>query len=206
VLLAATAAAIAVATGVITALVLLPGGSGGNPNTSGTFYTRGNFVKTGVLWRLKIEDSNYGNGCSITVTDVHTGSQILQKDSLYGLSYFQMYQKGSFRWQVPNKAGCPASALPGPGAYMLPFSWSQLGSLGDTFAFPAPPHGVAVRVTQYHGTSTCDFTLNDVNDGQPLSTATATQGKRDTVTLDPSQGKTVYLETDGCKFRVSPAR
>jgi hypothetical protein len=213
ILLAAAAAATAVliATGVIIALVLLPGGSGGNPHASATdFYTRGNFVRTRVLWRLKVED-NYGPGCSITVTNVRTGSQILQQEGLYGLSYFQMHQKGSFRWQVPNRAGCPASAEPGPGPEpgaldTLPFNWSQLGSLGDTPAFRAPPHRVAVHVIQYHGTSTCDFSLNDVNDGQSLATATATQGKHDTVKLDPGQSKTVYLETVRCKFRVSAAR
>jgi hypothetical protein len=214
ILLAAAAAAVLIAGGVITALVLLPGGSGGNPPARATdFYTHRNFVRTTVLWRLRIEDFNYGPGCSITVTNDNTGSQILHKDSLFGLSYFQMYQKGSFRWQVPNTAGCPASAEPGPGPepgayplHTLPFTWSQLGSLGDTPAFRAPPHRVAVHVIQYHGTSTCDFSLKDVNDGQSLETETATQGKHDTVKLDPGQSKTVYLETVGCEFRVSAAR
>ena len=63
-----------------------------------------------------------------------------------------------------------------------------------------------MHVSKYNATSTCDFSLKDVKDGQSLATATATQGKHDTVKLDPGQSKTVYLETVRCKFRVSFAR
>jgi hypothetical protein len=199
VVLAVAAAAVAVAGGVIAALVLLTGGSGGNSPTSGNFHTSGKSVTASAPWRLKFEDDGYGNGCSLTLTDVHSGAQILRVDGLYSTSVFQIHQTGSFRWRV-NDPRCIAVALPGSGTAKLPFTIDQ-GGYTDAFAAPAQ---VAARVKDYHGSSYCQFTLFDPADGQQLDFAKAEPG-HDTVVLDPGGRKTVYLGTDNCGVRVSAA-
>jgi hypothetical protein len=203
VLLAAAATAAAIAGGVTVALVLLTGGPGGNPGNGNP----ANGPKTYTAsepWRLKIEDHIEGsndNGCSFTLTDADSGTQILQEGSLYVGSTFQIHQTGSFRWQV-NNPGCLVAALPGPGTSKLPFAWDQSGA-GDTDAFAARAM-VAVHVTDFRG-SQCTFTLKDPTDGRSLDIQTATRGTNDTVTLDPSGSKTVYLHTDSCLSQVSAA-
>ncbi len=202
VLLAAAAATVAIAGGVTAALVLLTGGPDRNsgrenpPNGPNTY-------TAGAPWRLKTEDHIQGNdnGCSITLKDAQSGTQILRVDSLYVSSTFQIHQTGSFRWQVTNP-GCLVAALPGPGKTKLPFAWDQSG-VGDTDAFAAPAM-VAVQVTDFRG-SRCDFELHDSADGRLLDLQTATKGKNDTVKLDPGGSKTVYLHTEDCVSRVYPA-
>ena len=193
------AAGVALTGGVIAALVLLSGGSGGRHPANGP-----NTYTASAPWRLKIENhiSRNDNGCSITLTDAHSGTQILREDGLYVSSTFQIYQAGSFRWQVNNQ-GCQVAALPGPGTWKLPFSLDQ-SDAGDTDAFAAPAM-VAVDVKESRVGSQCEFTLYDPADGQSLDIKTATQGKNDTVLLDPGGSKTVYLGTNGCVFRVYAA-
>lgn len=185
----------------ITALVLLPGGSGGNPHTSGNFHISGTSVTAGAPWRLQIENDGYGNGCTITLTDVHSGTQILREESLYSLSVFQINKTGTFRWYV-NDRRCHATALEGPGAYKLPFPWSQHGA-GDTPAFTASGP-VAVRVTAWNGDSGCILTLKNATDGQPLESRTATP-HNNPVTLNPGSSRSVYLSISNCDVIVSTA-
>jgi hypothetical protein len=203
VLLAAAATAAAIAGGVTIALVLLTGSPGGNSG-NGNSANGPNTYTASAPWRLKIEDHIQGNdnGCSITLTDAHSGTQILREDSLYVSSTFQIHQTGSFRWQV-NNPGCQVAPLPGPGTWKLPFAWDQ-SDAGDTYAFPAPAM-VAVHVTDFRGAQ-CTFTLFDPTDGRPLDIQTATRGKNDTVMLDPGGSKTVYLRTTACVSRVYAVR
>ena len=201
VLLAVAAAAVAVAGGVIAALVLLTGGSGGNSPTSGNFHTSGKSVTASAPWRLKVDDriSGNDNGCTITLTDAHSGQRILLPGGLYGTSMWQIHQTGSFRWQV-NDPGCLVAAVAGPGTDKLPLAWP---AGGDSDAFAAPPR-VAVQVKDYNGNSECLITLRDPANGQQLDFARA---ERDinTVMLNPGGRRRSYLGTDNCGVRVSAA-
>ena len=197
----AVAAATAAIGAVVAALVLLFGGSDGNPRTGATFHTKGNSLTAGAPWRLKLVDEGYGPGCSITLIASRSGTPILQVGGQYGSSTLQIHQTGSFRWRV-NDPRCHAAALPGSGSLKLPFSWDQ-SDIGDTDAFAAPDR-VAVQVKDFRG-SECKFTLYGQTDGQELDLETATRGKNETARLNPGQRKTVYLGTDDCVFRVYAA-
>jgi hypothetical protein len=203
VLLAAAAAGVAILGGVIATLVLLPGGSGGNSQASGGFYTSKNPFTANAPWRLKIENNGYGNGCSLWLIDTHSGTQTHLADSLYVTSTFQISATGTFRWRV-NNPQCNVVALPGTGTDKLPFSIDQSGA-GDTAVFAAPVK-VAVRVKDWHGDSSCDFRLYDPASGVELDFATATRGQDDTVTLDPAGRKRAYLALESCGVEVSAAR
>ena len=202
ILFATAAAGVAVTGGVIAALVLLSGGSGGNSG-GGNPANGPNAYTASAPWRLKIEDhiSGNDNGCSFTLTDAHSGTQIRREDGLYVSSTFQIYQAGSFRWQV-NNPGCQVAALRGSGTRKLPFPWDQ-SDAGDTDAFVAPAM-VAVHVKDFKG-SQCVFTLYDPANGRSLDIQTATRGKKDTVMLDLGGSKTVYLGTNACVSRVYAA-
>jgi caspase domain-containing protein len=199
-ILFAVAAAVAIAGGGIAAFLLLSGGSGTNSHTALNFHTSGKTVTAGAPWRLKFEDDGYGNGCSITVTDVRSGAQVLREDSLYMNSVFQIHQTGSFRWHV-NDPRCNAVALPGSGTATLPFTAPQGGD-SDAFAVHAK---VAAHVKDFRGSSYCRFALYDPADGQQLDFSDATPG-HDTVVLDPAGRKTVYVGTDNCAVQLSTAR
>ena len=203
-LLAGVAAAVVVAGGAIAAALLAgsPGGSsgtgdgtggGGNAGASTGSYT------ASAPWRLQVGDHMRPNdsGCSITLTDSH-GNQVLQHDSLYVVSVFQVQQTGSFAWRAPR--GCLVAALAGSGAVELPFAIDQSGD-GDTPAF-APPARVSVRAMDYHGDADCTFQLHDATDGRLLDFKTAKPGQ-DTVTLASSGSRTVYLGLSNCGVHVS---
>jgi Caspase domain len=199
ILLAAAGAAVVV--GGVIAGVLLTGGSGGTSHSSAEFQTSGNTVTSGGPWRLKIDDriSPNDNGCTITLTDTHSGQQIRHLESLYGTTMFQIYQAGSFRWQV-NDRGCLVAPQAGPGKYKLPFAWPQGG---DSDAFATSPD-MTVQVKNYNGSPDCKITLNDPTNGQTIDFQTATRGKAsDTVTLNANGHPTAYLSDLICAVRVS---
>jgi Caspase domain len=204
-ILLAAAAAIVAAGGVITALVLLTGGSGANSGSNATAgASTGTFVAHGP-WRLKIDDriSGHDHGCTVTLTDAHSGQQIRQPGlaGLYGTYMFQIHQAGSFRWQVNNPA-CIVVPIPGPGRDRLPLAWQQGG---DSDAFVAPTE-VAVQVKDYNGSPDCRITLNDPTSGQAIDFQTATPGKtNNTVKLNAGGHPTAYLSGLTCAVRVSPA-
>jgi hypothetical protein len=205
VVLAAAAAAVVVAGGAITAVVLLTGGSGGNSGSSGNAGTSPNSYTATGPWRLQIRnDIQKYVSCRVTLTEAHSVTPILQTDSLYKTSTFQIYQTGFFRWRA-NDLGCKVAAIPGSGTFTLPFAWDQAED-GDTPAFVAPPQGVAVQVTDYHGGQRCDFTLYNPANGQKLDIKTATQGKgNDTVTLHTLGIQKVYLDVSDCRVLVKSA-
>ena len=90
--------------------------------------------------------------------------------------------------------------LDGPGNAKLPLTWLQGG---DTDAF-ATPARVTVTVTDYRGSPTCEITLKDPANGQPIDSKTATPGQHnDTVTLDAGGRSTAYLSDLTCYVRVS---
>jgi hypothetical protein len=205
VLLAIAAAVVAIAGGAIAALALLPGGSAGNSASSGNSRTGPNTYTASAPWRLKVEDDiqHNNNGCTITLTDAHSGKQVLRVDAGYGISTIQVHPAGAFRWRA-NNTQCLVATLAGSGMAKLPFPITQSGH-GDSDAFAAGAR-IAVHVTSYHGGSDCGFNLYDPADGHPINFAVAHKGKaNDTVRLDASGHRTAYLSLSDCSVRVSAA-
>ena len=202
-LVAAGVAAVAIAGGVIAAVVLLPGGSSQNPGTSGHSYTSPTPYTASAPWRLKLSGENYGDGCSLTLINTNSGAQTPLGAGIYETSTFQISDTGTFRWRV-NDSRCNVVALPGTGTENLPFAVDQ-SDPGDTGVFTAPAK-VAVHVKDWHGDSSCDFKLYDPATGTELDFATATRGRSSDVTLDSSGRKTVYLHLVSCGVAVSAAR
>jgi Caspase domain len=202
VMVAAGAAAIAIAGGAVAAVVLLFGGSGGNSgSTAGTGgISSGSYVASGP-WRLRVDDriSGHDNGCTVKLTDTHSGSPIPLPKSPSGPYMFQIYQAGSFRWQV-NDPGCVVVAADGPGSDKLPLTWVQPG---DSNAFTAPAR-MAVQVMD--SSSGCTITLRDPTNGQAIDYGHAERGKaNNTVELSAGGHPAVYLSDLTCAVRVSAA-
>jgi Caspase domain len=203
VLVAAAAAAVVITGGVIAILVLAPGGSGASPQASeGPGASPRTFTATGP-WRLKIDSSGYGNGCSLTYINTRTGNRHFLAGSLYGVSTFQISDTGTFQWRV-NDRRCIVVPLRGTGTVHLPFTIDQ-SDAGDSGVFMAPA-SVAVHVTNWYGDSSCKFGLFDPATGDLLDIATATRGQHETVTLDPGGRKQAYLGLNGCAAQVSSGR
>jgi hypothetical protein len=191
--LIAAAAGLLVSAGVGAALLLLPsGGSGGQSSPSEGSYT------AAKPWRLRIDGTDYGNGCTVTLTAGDSGTPIQVAEDVYGITRVQISQTGSFRWQSTDRR-CLITPLADTGSAVLPFTHEEDG---DTDAFAAPATGVTVQVKDYKGGSKCVFRLFDAANGQALDIATATPGT-DTVTLNPEGRSKVYLYDDSCVVRVS---
>jgi hypothetical protein len=191
--LIAAAAGLLVSAGVGAALLLLPsGGSGGQSSPSEGSYT------AAKPWRLRIDGTAYGLGCTVTLTAGDSGTPTQVADRVYGITRVQISQTGSFRWQSTDRR-CLITPLAGTGSAVLPFTQSDDG---DTDAFAAPATGVTVQVKDYKGGSSCSFRLFDAVNGQELAFAEATPGT-DTVTLNPEGRSKVYLYDDNCVVRVS---
>ena len=202
VMVAAGAAAIAIAAGVVVAVVLLSGGSGGNSgSTAGTGgISSGSWVASRP-WRLRVDDriSGQDNGCTVRLTDTHSGSAIPLPKTPSGSYMFQIHQAGSFRWQV-NDPGCVVAPVAGPGSDKLPLAWDQQG---DSDAFTTPAR-VAVQVTD--SSTGCTITLRDPTNGQAISFQHAQQGKAsNTVELDAGGHPAAYLSDLTCAVRVTAA-
>ena len=78
------AAATAAIGAVVAALVLLFGGSDGNPRTGATFHLKGTPSPPVRRGGWKLVDEGYGPGCSITLTASRSGTPILQVGGQYG--------------------------------------------------------------------------------------------------------------------------
>jgi hypothetical protein len=194
-LTAAAAGVLVIAGGIAAVIALQPGGSGPSTTTSG-----GSTYTADGPWRLRINGKDGpGDGCTIALTDTQSGEQVLRQESIYGIMEIQIHETGTFRWTI-NDTGCLVTPLAGSGTAVLPFT--QEG-LGDSYAFAAPAR-VAVQVKNYNGNSNCVARLFDQANGQELDVKTATPGA-DTVMLDPSGRKTVYLGNDSCVVGVSAA-
>ena len=203
VLLAAAVAAVVITGGIIATLVLALGGSGAGPQAGGSpGISARTFTATGP-WRLKIDGSGYGNGCSLTYIDTRTGNQHFLAGSLYGTSTFQISDTGTFRWRV-NDGRCLVVPLRGTGTAHLPFVFDQ-SDAGDSAVFTAPA-SVAVHVKNWYGDSSCKFGLYDPLTGDLVDVATAIRGQQETVMLDPGGRKQAYLALNGCAVQVSAGR
>ena len=178
--------------GVVTALLLRSGDGSTGQMTGEDSYT------TTVPWRLRVDGSTYGNGCSVTLTDVGSGIAGQAASGVYGITNIQIHQTGSFRWQT-NDRHCLVTPFAGPGDSAVPFTQEQDG---DTNAFTAPSRGVSAQVKDFHGNPRCVLRLFDAANGQQLDVATATPGS-DTVPLDPNGRATVYLNVNHCVVRIS---
>ncbi len=176
----------------MTALLLRSGDGSTGQMTGEDSYT------TTVPWRLRVDGSTYGNGCSVTLTDVGSGIAGQAASGVYGITNIQIHQTGSFRWQT-NDRHCLVTPFAGPGDSAVPFTQEQDG---DTNAFTAPSRGVSAQVKDFHGNPRCVLRLFDAANGQQLDVATATPGS-DTVPLDPNGRATVYLNVNHCVVRIS---
>jgi hypothetical protein len=180
--------------GGILAALLLPSLNG---STGHSTQGEGSYSAT-APWRLRIDGTKYGDGCTVTLTDVGSGTAGQVASNVYGITKVQIQQTGSFRWNASDRQ-CLITPLAGSGAAALPFTQEEDG---DTDAFTAPARGVSAQVKDYHGNNRCVLRLFDAADGQELDLATATPGA-DTVTLDANGRPTVYLDDDQCVVRVS---
>jgi hypothetical protein len=191
---AVIAAALVLTVGSVVAAVLWRSSSGSTGQMTGEdTYT------TTAPWRLRVDGSKYGNGCTVTLTDVGTGIAGQAASDVFGITNVQIHQTGSFRWQT-NVRQCLVTPVAGSGEAVLPFVQEQDG---DTNAFAAPPAGVSAQVKDYHGNPRCVLRLFDAANGHELDVATATPGA-DTVTLDPNSRSTLYLNVNHCVVRISP--
>jgi Caspase domain len=199
--LAGAAGVAVLAGGVITAIVLLNGAPGGSPGASASANT---YTARGP-WRLMIDDDIQGAdpGCTVTLTDAHSGRPVLPVAGLTGRHLFQIHQIGSFRWRA-NDHRCVVTPLDGPGSDQLPMIPAAVGD-SDAFAVPSPPR-VAVHVKDYSGTQECLITLIDPASGQQIDFKTARPGQdRDTVVLDVSGHASAYLSDLDCQVQASRA-
>ena len=196
------AAAVAIAGGLIATLVLVPGSSGGSPRAKGSFITSSRTFTATAPWRLKIHDNGTKYGCSLAYIDTQSGKQHLLASHADD-AIFQISDTGTFRWRV-NSSLCEVVPLGGTRTAHLPFSIDLYGE-GDTAVFAAPA-SVVVRVTDWHGTTVCDFRLFDPANGYELDYQEATKGPKDAVTLDPQGRNKVYLGLADCGVQVSAGR
>jgi len=203
VLLAAGAAVVIAAASAVTAVLLTSGAGVHSPTGAGTG-TGSHIASAG--WRLVIQDVSSGTdpGCSVTLTDTQSG-QIRLFPNVYAKHISYQIQAGSFRWQVSSPGTCAVTPLAGVGTGHVPFGWLQGG---DTDAFAvASGTRLAVKVTDFGGSQTCDLILRNAADGLPITSATATLGQgHDTVTLDAGGHPEAYLSDLTCQVMVSSTR
>ena len=192
------AAALIVAAAVAVTAQLMTGHDGTGDPGSGSSTTEGVFTTTGP-WRILVRDERQDDtGCDITVTDTDGNQRNL--DQVYGTKSFQVPGRGEFRWSS-NDPGCIVVRHTGPGDAALPFL-QPIGA-GDTDAF-RPAGKVAVTVTDFSGSSTCDLRLSSVATGRPVDLGTAAPDRK-TVVLDPGGSSPVYLAAPDCVVRVARA-
>ena len=189
------AAAVIVIAGAVTAvLVRQSAGGSGRSATPGS----GSYSAT-KPWRLRIDGTAYGNGCTVTLTDTTSGDTIpLPGSSLYHVAQYQISQTGSFRWRTTDRS-CLVTPFSGSGTTSLPFIQEQDG---DTDAFTAPAGGLNVVVKDVRGGSRCDLRLFDATNGHELDLAQWSTGDGP-ATLNPQGRAQVYIFDDNCVIQVS---
>jgi uncharacterized caspase-like protein len=190
-LVVATTTAVLIAVAIVATVALLhSNGSGGRSSPGRGAYN------AAAPWRLRIDGTQYGDGCTITLTDTASGTSIRLPGNLYGVARFQIPQAGTFQWQS-NDDRCLVTPLPGTGNAVLPFTQEENG---DTDVFAPPPQGLTVQVLDNKGGS-CTLRLFDAN-GQELDIAAWSPGSG-TMTLDPSGRPKVYVYDDNCVIRLN---
>ncbi|MEV6634765.1 caspase family protein [Actinoplanes sp. NPDC051470] len=152
-------------------------------------------------WRLRIEDHQIGQhvGCTVTLTDARSGSEIPLPGDVFGERTFQIFHTGSFRWTA-NSPNCRLVPLAGSGSATLPFALQLTGD-SDVFAAPAR---VSVQVRDFNNNEKCLISLHDPADGSALDFRAAVPGA-DTVILDARGRARAYVADPRCGLLVSAA-
>jgi hypothetical protein len=194
--LAAVLAVVVVAGGAAAAL-LIPG-SAGSQGSHGTAAT-GTYTAT-APWRLRVDGTAYGNGCTVTLTNETTGEPFTLPGDLYSVARFQVPSAGTFRWQA-NDSRCLITPFAGSGTARLPLL--QVAN-GDTDAITTPGK-LAIHIDDNRG-GNCRIQLSDAANGQALDLKQWEQGDTQDFILDPSGRRSVYVSDDNCAIRVSAAR
>jgi Caspase domain len=192
--LAGIAVAVALIGGGVAAwLTLGPDGAGAHSSGFDMTYT------AAAPWRVRIDGTAYGNGCTVALTHTASGEPIPVPDNIYGVEQYQITRTGAFRLHV-NDRQCFVTPLAGSGKAKLPFVWEQGG---DTDAFAPPAAGVRVEVTDFKGGSRCALRLFDATSQAELDTKTLEKGSSSSVIMDPLGRSSVYLFDDDCTVKIS---
>jgi len=190
-LVAATTAAVLVAVAIVATVLLVPSSRWGGRSSPGH-----GAYNAAAPWRLRVDGTEYGDGCTITLTDSDSGTSIRLPGNLFGVAKFQIPQAGAFQWQSTD-VRCLVTPLPGTGNAALPFTQEDNG---DTDMFAAPPKGLTVQVIDNKG-GDCSLRLFDAN-GQELDLAAWSPGTG-AVTLNASGSPRVYVNDDNCVIRLA---
>lgn len=191
VLIIGTAAAVLVAGAVAAALVLTSGGDSAPRASPG----HGSYTAR-APWRIRIDASAYGNGCTVTLKNTTSGTPVDLPGNLYEIARYQIPQVGRFTWTTTDRR-CLITPLAGMGSATLPLTQEENG---DTDLFTAPAKGLSVKIVDNKG-GYCTLRLWD-SSGQELDTAAWKPGDSDP-TLDTSGARSVYVSDDDCIIRLS---
>jgi len=185
---------VVVAAGAAAAAALLVPGAVGDRSTPGS----GTYTATGP-WRLRLDPTVYGNGCTVTLTNDSSGEPVttLSSSSFYSVARFQVSDAGSFHWRT-NDNRCLVTPFAGTGEATLPLLQQDNG---DTDAIKAPSGKLAIHIVDNEG-GNCTVRLFDAANGQALDISRWEPGKGD-FTLDPSGRASVYVSDDNCVIRVA---
>jgi hypothetical protein len=189
-------------------LVLLnkhdPGPSGDGAGSTGEDVA-GTFTAESP-WRLRIRDAisevtgGDDNGCSVSLTNEETDN-VRTWDDFYGTKTYQMRESGTFRYEVSDR-GCLLLPQRGDGGLSAtPFTWSA--EKGDTPVFQSPG-AVTVKVTDRHGTPTCELWLMSDVDGRTLNVVDVAEDES-TAELESDGPGRVFIAGPSCSIKVSTA-
>lgn len=197
-ILIAAMGAIVAAGAVVAAVLLASGGGRGSGSSDGSASPgHGSYTAAGP-WRLRVDGTDYGNGCAIKLTNAGSGEPVANVNNIYTVSNYQVASAGAFQWQS-NDSHCLVTPLAGSGTATLPFLQEENG---DTNAFAAPAGGVTVEVTDPRGGQNCALRLYDPANGQELALKNWSVGQGP-VTLTPNGRTQVYVFDDNCVIKVS---
>ena len=203
-LIGSAIAAVGVAAGVVTAILVA---NNGDPSKDGSPSTHqpvdGSYTSAGP-WRLQLENDidPETEGCDVTLIDPKSGARTALFDDVFDHATAQVAETGLVRWQTNNVA-CRVTPVVGSGLISLPAL--ILAARGDTDAFTAPAE-VAVQVTDFAGNTSCVLQLHDAATGALLDAATAKPGAGSSQLLHPGSATKTYLYPDYCGVRISAAR
>jgi hypothetical protein len=183
---------VVVAAGGAGAAALLLPGAAGDRSTPGS----GTYTAT-APWRLRVDGTGYGRGCTVTLTNETSGEPVTLPDNLYSVARFQVSGTGSFRWRT-NDNGCLVTPFAGSGSAALPLLQE---ANGDTDAIKNPPGKLAIHVVDNKG-GNCTIRLFDAANTEALDVVPWEQGNGD-FTLDPADRASVYVSDDNCVIRIS---